>query len=246
MMTANLMIDNALIKRICGIARIENSVVLEIGAGTGNLTQELLARAKFVYAVEKNPDFVSVLRDKFSGRNNIEIIHADALKMDFPKFDNIVSNIPYEISRPVTIKILKHPFRFATTRISDESERVSCNSRSYLIVYQKEFAQKLAAKPGDENYRAISVMAQSVANIEIIEDVPPSAFEPQPKVWSSVVRIEPFSVLSPEYVKFVNLLFSQRNKKLKNTVSGAPEELAGLRPWEIPPSAIKSIFGSTP
>lgn len=227
-MTANLMIDNALIKRICDLAKIENSVVLEIGAGTGNLTNELLARAKFVYAVEKNPRFIKILTEKFSTKNNIEIIHADALKLDFPKFDNIVSNMPYEISRPVTIKILKHPCKSST------------------ILYQKEFAEKLAAKPGDENYRAISVMAQSAAKVEIIEDVPPSAFEPQPNVWSSVVRIKPFSVLSPEYVKFVNQIFSQRNKKLKNTVSSAPEELSGLRPWEIPPEEIRSLFESLP
>lgn len=169
----NFLIVDDVIQREVGRADIkEDEVVLEIGPGLGFLTDELSKRAKKVYAIEKDTLFIEILTREYHWQN-VEIIHGDALKIEFPEFDKIVSNLPYQISSPITFKFLEYDFKRA------------------VLIYQKEFAERMVAKPGTKDYSRLSVMVQAKANVESVEVIGKGAFYPKPKVDSAVVVMEP-------------------------------------------------------
>lgn len=150
----------------------ERDRVLEIGPGLGVLTDALAGRAEKVYAIEKDSRLVNILRREYNWPN-VEIIEGDALKVPFPEFNKIVSNLPYQISSPITFRFLKYDFDRA------------------VLIYQLEFAQRIVAKPGDRNYSRLSLMVQSKARAELVERIGRGAFWPKPKVDSAVVVLEP-------------------------------------------------------
>jgi len=150
----------------------EKDTVLEIGPGLGVLTKELAKRAGKVYAIERDKRIIEILRKEYSWPN-VELIEGDAVKVEWPEFNKMVSNLPYQISSPVTFKLLKHDFEKA------------------VLIYQLEFAERMVAKPGDRNYSRLSLMVQAKANVELVERIGKGAFWPRPKVDSAVVIIEP-------------------------------------------------------
>ncbi len=177
-----------------------NDVVLEIGPGLGVLTKPLLAKAAKVVAVEKDRRLASALREL---GGNLEVIEGDAVKAPLPRFDRVVSNLPYQISSPVTFRLLDLPFRRA------------------VLMYQEEFADRLVARCGEEDYSRLSVKAYVRARVEIVERVPRSAFWPQPKVDSAIVLLEPRA--APFRVKntgtfeaVVDATFQHRRKAIEN------------------------------
>lgn len=220
---ANLMIDPWFIDKIITYAEIKPSeTVLEIGAGTGNLTEALARKACRVYAIERNMEFCSLLKKKFAGRN-VEIVCGDVLKTRFPKYDKIVSNLPYSISKKITERLLAEGLKYA------------------VLVYQKEFAEKLVAKPGSDNYRFISALAQSCAEIDILDMIPPCAFSPQPKVDSVIVRMRQVMVPEDDYVVFLRNLFNHKNKMLRNLID-VKEMDEENRPCDLPPKELRRIY----
>lgn len=227
-MKEHFMIDRDIIKTMCAYADLTGAdTVLEIGAGTGNLTEWLVRNCKFVYAIEKNREFIDILRDKFSSWNNVEIIHANALKIDFPGFNKTVSNLPYSISRKITEKLLREKFDLG------------------ILVYQKEFAEKLVANAGSGMYKFIGALAQSCAKINVLDPIPPSAFEPVPNVWSAIVKIRPEMTADDMYIKFLHSLFNHRNKKITNIIDGnVPEKFEGMRPFDLEISDLRELYGS--
>ncbi|ASJ06856.1 16S rRNA (adenine(1518)-N(6)/adenine(1519)-N(6))-dimethyltransferase RsmA [Thermococcus pacificus] len=150
----------------------EKDTVLEVGPGLGVLTDALAGRAGKVYAIEKDSLLVKILRNEYDWPN-VEIIEGDALKVPFPEFNKIVSNLPYQISSPVTFRFLKHEFERA------------------VLIYQLEFAQRMVAKPGEKNYSRLSLMIRAKAHAEIAERIGRGAFWPKPEVDSAVVILEP-------------------------------------------------------
>ncbi len=193
----NFLIVDDIIKREVERAEIKaNETVLEIGPGLGFLTDELSKYAKKVYAVEKDSRLVEILQKEYSWEN-VEIIRGDALKVEFPKFDKIVSNLPYQISSPITFKFLRHDFKKA------------------VLIYQLEFAQRMTAKPGDKNYSRLSVMVQAKADVELVERIGRGAFYPKPKVDSAVIILNPKP--KEEQIELdeslVKALFQHRRKK---------------------------------
>lgn len=153
-------------------------VVLEIGPGTGNLTMKLLEKAKKVIAVELDPRMVLELTRRVQGtpyQHQLQIIHGDVMKVALPYFDICVANIPYQISSPLTFKLLAHRPSF----------------RAAVIMYQHEFAMRLVAKHGDPLYCRLAVNTQLLARVHHLLKVGKNNFRPPPKVDSSVVRIEP-------------------------------------------------------
>lgn len=180
-------------------------VVLEIGPGTGNLTMKLLEQAKKVVAVELDPRMVLELQRRVQGTPyaaNLEVIHADVMKVDLPYFDLCVANIPYQISSPLTFKLLSHrPF-----------------FRAAIIMYQREFAMRLVAPPSDPLYCRLAVNTQLLARVNHLLKVGKNCFRPPPKVDSSVVRIEPRNPPPPvnfkEWDGLVRMCFGRKNKTL--------------------------------
>eukprot|EP00455_Lapot_gusevi_P048622 TRINITY_DN674_c0_g1_i1.p1 TRINITY_DN674_c0_g1~~TRINITY_DN674_c0_g1_i1.p1 ORF type:complete len:340 (+),score=64.55 TRINITY_DN674_c0_g1_i1:60-1079(+) len=180
--------------------------VLEIGPGTGNLTMKLLETAKKVVAVELDPRMVAELQKRVQGTDfahKLQIIHGDVMKVELPFFDVCVANIPYQISSPLTFKLLAHRPMF----------------RCAVIMYQKEFALRLVAKPGDELYCRLSVNTQLLSKVDHLIKVGKNNFRPPPKVDSSVVRIEPKNPPPPinfmEWDGLVRICFNRKNKTLR-------------------------------
>ncbi|CAI9762511.1 unnamed protein product [Fraxinus pennsylvanica] len=180
-------------------------VILEIGPGTGNLTKKLLEVGKSVIAVELDPRMVLELQRRFQGTpssTRLKVIQGDVLKCDLPYFDICVANIPYQISSPLTFKLLSHRPLF----------------RCAVIMFQREFAMRLVAQPGDNLYCRLSVNTQLLARVNHNDFHPSLLIRPPPKVDSSVVRIEPRKPLPAvnfkEWDGLVRICFNRKNKTL--------------------------------
>ncbi|CAK9302764.1 unnamed protein product [Gordionus sp. m RMFG-2023] len=180
-------------------------IVLEVGPGTGNLTIKLLEQCKKVVACELDTRLSAELIKRVQGtpyQNKLEIIHGNVLKIDLPYFDVCVANLPYQISSPFIFKLLLHRpiFKYA------------------VLMFQKEFAQRLTAKPGDKLYCRLSVNTQILARIDHLMKVGKNNFKPPPKVESSVVRIQPKNpaptINFQEWDGLLRIAFNRKNKTL--------------------------------
>lgn len=172
--------DRATLERMVKYAELsEKDAVLEIGAGDGRLTELIAEKAGKVIAVEKDDRLAELLRKNLSDKNipNFEIIHGDALDADFPRFNKIVSNLPYQISSPITFKLFG---------LIDK-----CKWSFAVLTYQKEFAQRFFAKPCERNYSRLTVAANYYCSAEKLEIVRKGKFRPQPKVDSMMVKLAP-------------------------------------------------------
>ena len=194
----NFLVDRYVLSRIADYAELNpTDRILEIGAGTGNLTEVLSRRAGRVYAVEVDSGLAAGLRGRFA---NVEVISGDALKVELPDYNKVVSNLPYQISSKITYRLLSKPFDLA------------------VLMYQKEFATKLIALPGTAEYGRLSMVAGHYARAEILESVSRTAFQPNPRVGSAIVRLRPrpdrLDVNHENFMRLATGLFSHRRKKL--------------------------------
>jgi len=216
----NFLINNFVADREINYAQIKkDETVLEIGPGKGILTKRLSEKAKKVIVIEIDKSLVGLLKKKVP--ENVEIILGDALKIDIDnlhKIDKIVSNIPYQISSPLTFKLL------------------NCNFKMAVLMYQKEFAERMVAIPKSKSYSRVSVMLYYRVNCELLETVPKTCFFPQPKVDSGIVRLiprksPPFDVKNePFFFSLTKTLFSHRRKKIKTTL----HNFYGLKDKSLP------------
>jgi len=180
-------------------------VVLEIGPGTGNMTLKLLRMVKKVIAVEVDPRMVAELQKRVQGTeyaSHLQIIVGDVLKVDLPYFDVCVANVPYQISSGIVFKLLAHRPVF----------------RCAVLMFQREFAMRLVAPPGDPLYCRLSINTQLLSKVTHLMKVSKNNFRPPPKVESSVVRITPKNPPPPinfqEWDGLVRLCFTRKNKTL--------------------------------
>lgn len=236
----NFLIDPRVIRR--EVEEVElggEDVVLEVGPGVGNLTAELLERASRVVVVEKSPDMLEVLRRRFRGRENLEIVEGDFLELEPPHFNKVVANIPYGISSPFVFKLFDYDFELA------------------VVIFQHEFARRLMAGPGTRDYSRISAAFSLLAEGKIISRVPPQAFYPQPEVDSAITRFHPKKHLGVEkdnYLELLHLIFPYRRKILKKAlklgmertgkelrVHGIPQELLHKRVMHLSPEEIARV-----
>lgn len=185
-------------------------VVLEVGPGTGNLTNKLLAKAKTVLACEIDNRLIGELEKRFQSnpnRNRLKVLPGDVLKMELPYFDVCVANLPYQISSPFVFKLLDHRPYF----------------RCAILMFQREFAHRLVAKPGDKLYCRLSVNCQFLARVDLIMKVGRNNFRPPPKVESNVIRIEPRNpppdINFKEWDGLLRICFNRKNKSLAATFS---------------------------
>lgn len=229
----NFLIDVDIIVRIAqAIAPQVGENIVEIGPGLGALTAPLLAHCGHMHAIELDRDLIVRLKNKFA--TALTIHSGDVLEFDFAqlvgidyvgacndttqhKHLRIVGNLPYNISTP----LLFHLFKVAD-QVQDQH-----------FMLQKEVVQRMVAQPGSKAYGRLSVMLQWRYYMECLIDVPPYAFEPQPKVESAVVRMIPWSAAHMQasqcdhhtFAEIVALAFSQRRKMLRNTLASLQQKI---------------------
>jgi 16S rRNA (adenine1518-N6/adenine1519-N6)-dimethyltransferase len=234
----HFLIDGSIIKRQVERAGLRpGDLVLEIGPGLGNLTEEILSTGAEVVAVEQDADFCRFLTKRFGER--VRLIQADAVKAFLPEFDKVVSNLPYQISSPITFKLLDEGFETA------------------VLMVQREFADRMVARSGTKEYGRLSVGVYLKAECEVVLKVPRNAFWPQPNVDSCVVRLTPrpppFEVVDERlFLRVTKSVFTHRRKKISNSLAadGALREMIGddpalpylsRRPEELSPEMLAEL-----
>ncbi|MBU4481221.1 ribosomal RNA small subunit methyltransferase A [Patescibacteria group bacterium] len=229
----NFLVDKRVLQKIVATAELKpDDIVLEIGPGIGNLTQELAKRVKKVIAIEKDIKMVEILKNVLDeqGIQNVEIINGDILKIQNSKFKiqnsyKVVANLPYYITSPVIRLFL---------------EKVEVKPQQMVLMVQKEVAQRIVAQPPDMNLLAVSV--QFYAKPEIISYVSKRAFWPSPKVDSAIIKIIPRQFgkkativgnLPRElFFKVVRAGFSHPRKQLLNNLaSGLKLDKEKMKEW---------------
>lgn len=198
--------------------------VLEIGPGIGCLTEQLSMRARKVVSIELDNALRPVLAETLGGRENVEIVFGDALKLDIAALVNekmpdmrrvVCANLPYNVTTPIISKLLE----------CGEFETIT-------VMIQREVARRICAAAGTADYGAFTVFVNWYAQPEMLFDVPAGCFIPQPKVTSSVIRLKrrdtpPVQVKSETvFFRVVRAAFAQRRKTLVNALSAGFGELS--------------------
>lgn len=189
--------------------------VIELGAGTGNLSAELAARGAELYAIERDRDLVPMLKARFADNPRVQIIEADAKKLDPSRLVGdslfvLCGNIPYQLSAPLLGLALQH---------ADHVHRV-------VYMVQKELGQRLSAPAGTRDTSALSVLLQQRFTVKILQKVGRGAFQPAPRVDSVLLgllplRPQPWPCQDPERLSLVvHAAFQQRRKQLGNALKG--------------------------
>ncbi len=205
----NFLVDKNIAELEVKKANIKSDdIVLEIGPGLGILTKILAEKARRVIAIEIDKKLIEKLEKILP--ENVCLINEDAVNIDFktlPKFNKIVSNLPFQISSEITFKLFNYNFELA------------------ILIYQKEFATRLVAKPGSKNYSRLSVGVYYKSKCFMLKNISKTCFKPKPKVDSSMIKIvprktPPFLIINEEF--FFNLtknLFNHRRKKIRNILN---------------------------
>ena len=211
----NFLIDKNIIEKICNSGNItENDNVLEIGPGTGNLTEFILQKKpKKFYVIEKDERLIKNLNEKFDKK--IKIINEDILKYDLKLLNDkdliIFGNLPYNISSQILVNFINYSYsKFSYKKL--------------VLMFQKEVADRILAEDNSKNYGRLSIFSSWKLNIKKIMDIYPSSFFPKPKVMSSLLIFEP----KINYIKFknsknlehiTNVFFNQRRKMIKKPLN---------------------------
>jgi 16S rRNA (adenine1518-N6/adenine1519-N6)-dimethyltransferase len=234
----HFLIDRDVTERIIHYSELKpDDRILEIGPGEGDLTLALAVHVERVYAVEVDPDLATNLCGRIP---NVKVINADALTVELPDYNKIVSNLPYQISSKITYRLLSRPFELA------------------VLMFQREFSRRMHAKVGSKEYGRLAMVVGFFCEVEILECVPKTAFRPVPKVNSSIVRLRPREkrpeVDAMTFMRLAEGLFRSRRKKVKKALAAmdvSKEMLATLepstlekRPEELTPDEAAVIAGA--
>ena len=208
----NFLVDPNLARRIVDHADVgPGDRVLEVGAGLGALTVPLARTGAEVLAVEFDRGVVRALREVVSGFENVRVLEADAVRLDWTEHLRgaswrMVSNLPYNVGVPVLMRLLEE---------APQIER-------FVVMVQREVGERLAASPGHEHYGSVSVRVAYHATAKVIRRVPPTVFWPPPKVESVVVEIirrpPPVATERRALFKVVEEGFAQRRKTMRNAL----------------------------
>lgn len=219
----NFLIDHGVIREIVrAIHPMPEDRLVEIGPGKGAITELLADACNHLSVIELDRDLVPWLKVKFEKHPDFQLFQTDALQFDFAQLVTpdhpirIVGNLPYNISTPLIFHLLTY-----STQVADMH-----------FMLQKEVVKRMAAKPGDSAYGRLGIMVQYYCDVEELFEVPPTAFDPAPKVDSAIVRLAPHRILPYAANNFktlerlVNIAFQQRRKTLRNALKSlVPNEL---------------------
>lgn len=202
----------------------EQDSFVEIGPGCGYLTDILVDQVRHLTAVEVDSDCVSFLREKYSSHKQVNIVQADVLQFDFQSVVGQsrqairwVGNLPYNISVPILLRLLE---LFPLVK-----------DAAFLV--QKEVSQRVSAEVGQKHYGRLGIVLQCVFEVSSVLEIPPSAFDPPPKVDSEVILLKPLKAPRTHYLqhpKFSDTLvrcFSKRRKMLRKIFQG----MIGVDDW---------------
>jgi 16S rRNA (adenine1518-N6/adenine1519-N6)-dimethyltransferase len=230
----NFLVDGNYVSKIVNAVHPErDEVVIEIGPGRGALTRELPDRGAKVLAIELDRELVPKLRDEHGSTGRFIVVEADASEADIRKLldqfypetpkAKLVANLPYYISTA----ILQH--------LANERHCLS----ELVLMFQREVVERITARPGSSERGYLTVLVEAAFMVERLFDVPPEAFRPRPKIWSSVVRLipkPPSPADDAAFRRLVSLGFSQKRKTLANNLKAAyPEPTAALADAGIDP-----------
>ena len=207
----NFLIDENILNIITELGNINNEdLVLEVGPGTGNLTQKILEKKpKSFTIIEKDKKLVDFLKKKFNKK--IDIINEDMLKFSYEKNLNkriiVFGNLPYNISTQILSKWIK-------------IKKLENFCKKFLLMFQKEVADRIISKDNSKNYGRLSIISNWKMNVKKIMDIDPNSFKPIPKVKSSILTFEPkknyYKIQDGKNLEHItNVFFNQRRKMIK-------------------------------
>jgi len=207
----NFLTDNNILNQIVNLGEIKkNDTIIEIGPGTGNLTEKILKKQpKNFVAIEKDKNLVKILKNKFGDK--IELINDDILKFSHNKYYNnnviIFGNLPYNISTQILVNWIK-------------IKKLENFCKKFILLFQKEVADRIIANDNSKNYGRLSILSSWKLDIKKIIDINPSSFFPSPKVKSSLLVLEPkknyYNLKSSKNLEHItNVFFNQRRKMIK-------------------------------
>jgi 16S rRNA (adenine1518-N6/adenine1519-N6)-dimethyltransferase len=211
----NFLVDEEVLESIALATESEGKTVVELGAGLGVLTERLAQKAGHVVAVERDRDLAGVLREEFREVRNVEVLEENAARLNYEAMRNsfsakpiVVGNLPYHMATPILFHLLQERVHLA----------------QWVLMFQKEVADRLMAKPGNRTYGVLSVLVQMRADVEPVVAVSPKSFYPVPKVHSAVVRFRPMGTRFPvhderTFDRLVKAAFSNRRKTIRNSLS---------------------------
>lgn len=208
----HFLIDQSIIYNIIKSAHLRrDDYVVEIGPGLGALTHPLLKELNQLTLIELDRDLIHYWQQQTHYNNQITIVESDVLKVDFNQFPDhfrLIGNLPYNISTPLLFHLSMSADKW----------------RDAHFMLQKEVVDRLTALPGSRDYSRLTVMMSYRYHLEHLFDVPPTAFDPPPKVMSAIVRLIPKSVdmltarNEEHFATVVMEAFSQRRKMLRSTL----------------------------
>jgi len=195
--------------------------VLEIGPGTGNLTEQILPRCRSLLAIDVDERMIAEVRKRvlLKGYQNFDTIRADALSVKFPDVNVLVANTPYQISSKLVFKIANHSTE------KKNNQYVNRNFRCAVLMFQKEFGERMMAKPTNKNYSRLSVNTQFFFHVSKVCKVDRKSFTPPPKVDSVVVKLTPrrnkYDIDFVQWDALLRICFIRSNKTIRaNFMSG--------------------------
>ena len=207
----NFLNDPNLLKKIVDIGKIsKEDTILEIGPGTGNLTNELIKKKpKNLFVVEKDNNLSKFLHKRFG--NQIKIVNKDILtcykNFNTEKPIKVFGNLPYNISTKILTSYIK-------------IENLNKKFKKFIFIFQKEVADRIIAEENSKNYGRLSILTSWKLSGQKISDIDPKYFSPKPKVWSSIILLEP--KIKTENLKKIknlehitNIFFNQRRKMIR-------------------------------
>ena len=211
----NFLIDKNIIKLIINLGGIvEDNILVEVGPGTGNLTEQILLKnPKKLILIEKDKNLAKLLIEKFN--NKIMLINDDILNVEENELSDkkmiIFGNLPYNISTQILAKWIKH-------------KNLNSICKKFILMFQKEVADRILANTNQKNYGRLSILSSWRLNIKKIKEISPKSFFPSPKVKSTILLIEPktnfFEIKNPKNLEYItSVFFNQRRKMINKPLS---------------------------